>query len=154
MGAIHAGAHRPRAAALLIHSPIYRMSFVIGALVAFVTAAGAAWAGFDRRTFYTTLLVVIASYYVLFAAMAGSSRTLVVELVIMAVFVVIAKIGFARNLWLIVMGLIAHGIFDFFHAGIVSNPGVPAWWPSFCLAVDVVAAGVLAWLIRRPAPAP
>ena len=38
----------------------------------------------------------------------------------------------------------------------MTNPGVPAWWPAFCLGYDVAAAAILAWLSRRvdfvPAP--
>jgi len=48
---------------------------------------------------------------------------------------------------LVVAALIAHGVFDFVHGRIVSNPGVPAWWPSFCLAYDVGAGVYLAWLL-------
>jgi hypothetical protein len=39
-------------------------------------------------------------------------------------------------------GLAGHGIFDAFHPNILDSPGVPVWWPAFCLAFDVgVAAG-------------
>jgi len=47
-------------------------------------------AGFDRdRAFYPTLLVVIASYYVLFTVMGGSRPALRVETLVMIVFLVI-----------------------------------------------------------------
>jgi hypothetical protein len=128
------------------------MSLLIGALAALAAAMIAAWIGFERRSFYTTSLVVIASYYVLFAVMGGSMRALAVELAIMTGFVLIAKIGFSKTMWLIVLALIAHGILDFFHARLVSNPGVPPWWPPFCLGYDVVAGGVLAWLVSRRQP--
>jgi hypothetical protein len=32
---------------------------------------------------------------------------------------------------------------------LVANAGVPAWWPAWCLAYDVGAAGALAWLLTR-----
>jgi hypothetical protein len=106
--------------------------------------------GLDRdRAFYPTVLMVVASYYVLFAAMGGSSRTVVVECLIMSGFVVVAIMGFRGSLWLVVTGLFVHGIQDFFHGGIVRNPGVPAWWPGFCGGYDVAAAGILAWLLVR-----
>jgi hypothetical protein len=38
-------------------------------------------------------------------------------------------------------------VLDLFHGHVVVNPGVPEWWPAFCLAYDVVAAGVLAGLL-------
>lgn len=43
--------------------------------------------------------------------------------------------------------LAAHGIFDLVHGSVISNPGVPTWWPEFCLAYDVTAAVYLAWLL-------
>jgi hypothetical protein len=107
--------------------------------------------GLDRdRAFYPTLVVVIASYYVLFAVMGGSGHALVVETLVMAGFLLVAVIGFKKNLWLVVAALAAHGVFDFFHGRVVANPGVPAWWPAFCLTYDVTAAAFLAWLLRLP----
>jgi hypothetical protein len=35
------------------------------------------------------------------------------------------------------------------HGRLIANPGVPAWWPMFCLACDVTAAGCLASLLLR-----
>ena len=35
------------------------------------------------------------------------------------------------------------------HGHIVANAGVPVWWPAWCLAYDVGAAGALAWLLAR-----
>ena len=35
---------------------------------------------------------------------------------------------------------------DFFHRFFIDNPGVPRWWPGFCLAFDVVLA---VWLTVR-----
>jgi hypothetical protein len=46
-------------------------------------------------------------------------------------------------------GLAAHGVQDLFHARLVANPGVPAWWPAFCLTYDLAAAGYLAWCLTR-----
>jgi len=39
-----------------------------------------------------------------------------------------------------------HGVFDALHASVIDNPWVPAFRPSFCLAFDVIAAVVLAFL--------
>jgi hypothetical protein len=41
------------------------------------------------------------------------------------------------------------GVVDFLHGHLIANPGVPAWWPTFCLAYDVAAAACLAWLLGR-----
>jgi hypothetical protein len=86
---------------------------------------------------------------VLFAAMVGSLQTVILESAVMAVFVVAAVAGFKGNAWIIVAGLAAHGLQDAIHGHIVVNTGVPAWWPAWCLAYDVGAAGALAWLLTR-----
>jgi len=102
----------------------------------------------DRdRAFYPTLLLVIASYYVLFAVIGGSGHALVVETLVMIGFLLVAVIGFKKSLWLVVAALAAHGVFDLFHGRVVANPGVPAWWPAFCLTYDITAAAFLAWLL-------
>lgn len=126
------------------------MEYAIGIALAVLVAAFAAIVGLDRdRAFYPTVLTVIASYYGLFAVMAGSVDALVAESFPMAMFVAATVLGFRRNLWIVVAGLAGHGVFDFFHAHVITNPGVPAWWPPFCLAIDVVIAGILAWMLWR-----
>jgi hypothetical protein len=110
------------------------MGYAVGIVLAWVSCTCARGVGFDRdRAFYPTALVVIASYYVRFAVMGGSTRALVLESVGMSAFAVFALAGFTRNMWLVVGALAAHAVFDFFHAHIVDNPGVPEWWPAFCL---------------------
>ena len=128
------------------------MSALIGVTLALLVAAFARLTGFDRdRSFYPTVLVVIASYYVLFALMGGSTRALILESMVMTPFAAFAVAGFKRSSWLVVAALAAHGVMDFFHGQIVTNPGVPEWWPAFCGAYDVVAAACLAWLVKVPA---
>ena len=122
---------------------------LVGVALAVAVAIFARIVGFDReRTFYPVILVVIASYYDLFAIMGGG-RGLVAETVGFAVFAAAAAIGFRTNLWIVVAALAGHGVFDFFHHDLVANPGVPAWWPSWCLAYDVAAAACLAALILK-----
>ncbi len=125
------------------------MEYAIGIVLALAVSGLATAAGFDRdRAFYPVLAMVIASYYGLFAIMGGSAGTLMAESAVLAAFVLISILGFKLNLWLIVAALFAHGVFDFLHARLIPNPGVPAWWPGFCLTYDVAAAGYLAWILR------
>ncbi len=126
------------------------MGYGIGCLLAILVSLFARWVEFDRdRAFYPTVLIVVASYYVLFAVMGGIVQVQIIEAAIMSVFLVVAVVGFKFNLWIVAAGLAGHGVFDFFHGHIVSNPGMPEWWPAFCLAYDVGAAVCLAWLLRR-----
>lgn len=126
------------------------MSFLIGASLALGVGIFATRIGFDRdRAFYPTVMIVIASYYVLFAVMGGSAHSLLTECAVLAVFLLAAIAGFKRTLWLVVAALAAHGVLDLVHPQFIANPGVPVWWPDFCLAYDVVAAGYLAALLIR-----
>lgn len=128
------------------------MGYAVGVLLALLVSGFARLVGLDRdRAFYPTLVIVVASYYVLFAVMGGSLRALVLELLVMSAFVLFAVVGLKRSLWIVVAALAAHGVFDYFHARIVNNRGVPSWWPAFCGAYDVVAAAFLAWLSSRDA---
>jgi len=126
------------------------MAYVIGIVLSLSVALFARYVGFDReRAFYPTVLIVVASYYVLFAAMAGSVHTVLLESMVMMMFVAAAVAGFKASEWIIVAGLAAHGIQDAFHGHIVENAGVPLWWPAWCLAYDVGAAAGLAWLLNQ-----
>jgi hypothetical protein len=80
--------------------------------------------------------IVIASYYVLFALMAASGRTLVIEIAVAVGFLLLATIGYKRSLWLVAIAIIGHGVFDMVHHLLIENPGVPRWWPGFCLAFE------------------
>jgi len=134
------------------------MAYLIGVVVAITVCGFATIAGLDRdRAFYPTVTIVIAWYYGLFAVMGGSTRVLMQESIAITGFMVIAIVGFKRTLWLIVVALAAHGAFDFIHGSVIADPGVPEWWPAFCLAADVVMAAYLALLLLRariPASAP
>lgn len=126
------------------------MEYLIGVGLAVVVCVFALLTGFDRdRVFYPMLVTVIATYYVLFAVIGSSTRALALECLIAGVFLALAVTGFKKNLWLIVVALAGHGVFDFFHHLLIQNPCVPVWWPGFCLAFDVLAGGFLAMLLMR-----
>ena len=124
------------------------MEYVIGIAAATAVGLFATVIGFDQeRSFYPVVLIVIATLYLLFAAMAKSTGTVLAEAVPALVFVAMAVLGFRKTPWLVVAGLALHGVFDFFHPAVIANAGVPVWWPGWCLAYDVVAAAYLAALI-------
>jgi hypothetical protein len=126
------------------------VSYVIGIALALAIYLLARVAGFDRdRSFYPTVLIVIASYYVLFAVMGQSTQALMLETTVMALFAAVAITGYKSKPWLVVTGLAAHGAFDFVHHRLIANPGVPAWWPAFCLSIDVGLAVMVASNLRQ-----
>jgi hypothetical protein len=126
------------------------MPYVIGLVLSVGVAVFARYVGFDRdRAFYPTVMIVIAAYYVLFAAMSGSVQTVVIESLVMTLFAAAAVAGFKSSPWIVVVALAGHGVFDAVHGRLIENTGVPSWWPAWCLAYDVGAAASLAWLIKR-----
>jgi hypothetical protein len=137
---------------VVIKSGTSKMEYLIGLILAVATACFALVVGLAReRSFYPPVLIVIGSYYVLFAAMGASTRTILTESVVAGIFVLFAAIGFRGNLWFVAAATIGHGAFDFVHHFFIDNPGVPHFWPGFCLAYDAVFGVFLAlWLIRHP----
>jgi len=126
------------------------MQYLVGLLLCVAVAVFATATGLDReRGFYPPVLIVIASYYALFAVMGASRRTLVIEIVVASAFVVAAALGFKKNLWFAVAGIIGHGVFDLVHHWIIENPGVPHWWPGFCLAFDMIFGVWMAVRLKR-----
>ncbi len=120
------------------------MEYLIGVVLALATVVFARVVGLDRdRAFYPTVLIVVASYYILFAAMGADGRTLAKESVIFLGFAAVAVVGFKSDLRYVAAALVGHGVFDFIHRHQIANPGVPKWWPGFCLAFDVVMG---AWM--------
>ena len=126
------------------------MPYVVGIVLSVGVALLARSVGFDRdRAFYPTVLIVIASYYVLFAAMSESVQTVLLESIVMTGFSIAAVVGFKSSAWIVVGALAGHGVFDALHGEVLENSRVPTWWPAFCLAYDLGAAASLAWLVKR-----
>ena len=126
------------------------MEYLVGVVLAASVALSMSLIGMDRDpAFYPTVLIVIASYYALFAVMAGSLHALRLEAAPIAVFVALAIVGFKRSAWFVVVGLLVHSVFDFTHGHWIDNAGVPVWWPGFCLAFDATAGAYLAAALLR-----
>jgi len=129
------------------------MEYLVGVVLALAISMCASAIGMDReRSFYPTVLAVVATYYALFAIMAGSTHALLSEAVPIALFLLAAVTGFRKGLWWVAIGLVGHGLFDIVHGHFISNPGVPVWWPGWCLSYDVTAGAYLAFLLKRSKP--
>jgi hypothetical protein len=89
---------------------------------------------------------------VLFAVLDGSGHALVWELVIAVAFSTVAIIGALFLPRLVGIGIVAHGLFDLVHDVLIENPGVPAWWPSFCGSIDIVLGLWVIMLTRSRVP--
>lgn len=111
---------------------------ITGVLLAVAVAAFGKVTRFEQdRGFYPTVLIIIASYYVLFAILGGSSYALFWESVVAVAFSAIAVFGSLHFPLLVGAAIAAHGLFDLVHHVIIQNPGVPSWWPIFCSSIDV-----------------
>jgi hypothetical protein len=124
------------------------VALAVGVLLALGVGLFATGIGLDRdRAFYPVVTIIVASYYALFAVMGASPHALIVESLVGMVFLAAAVAGFKSSLWIVVAALAGHGIFDLLHGSLITNPGVPSWWPQWCLAYDVTAAAYLVWLL-------
>jgi len=93
----------------------------------------------DATIVYALGLALIASVYIGFAVADGRPRVVAAESAIAAVFVVVAAVAVTISPWLLVAGLVGHGLKDLWQhrTGFVAGT---RWWPPFCAAVDFVAA--------------
>jgi hypothetical protein len=131
------------------------MEYAVGVILAAGVGVFGTLVGLDKeRSFYATVMLVIACLYMLFAAIGNSTEALAAEAVPMLLFSAAAVYGFKRSAWIVAAALALHGVFDLIHPHVIANPGVPAWWPGFCGSYDVVAAAYLSFLLvaRRANP--
>jgi hypothetical protein len=122
------------------------MEYAVGIILGLAVCGLGTVAGFERdRSFYPVIMIVVASYYALFAVLGGDVPALYVEVAIAIGFLALAVIGFRSNLWLVAAALAGHASLDLVHGDVVANAGVPQWWPMFCASIDVFMAAYLAW---------
>ena len=122
------------------------VELIIGILLGVFIVLLAIKTGFDKdSSSYPVLLIVIAFYYVLFAFQANDTNEIIFEVIIAFLFSVIAIFGHHRNLKIVGIALILHGIYDLFQGDIVYSTNPPQWWPMFCLGVDVTIGIWVFW---------
>jgi hypothetical protein len=94
-------------------------------------------------TVYALGLVLIASVYIGFAVADGRPRVVATESGVAAAFVVVAAAAVTGSPWLLVVGLVGHGLKDLWQhrRQFVANT---RWWPPFCLVVVWTAAAIIA----------
>ena len=102
---------------------------------------------------YSIGLLTLPSLYASFALQAGDQAVGVKEM-IYGIPYVVGGLAFAfvsvRHSAVVVGALwILHGLYDLIHGQLITNPGVPAWYPVFCFTVDVVVGAYVLWLSRH-----
>jgi hypothetical protein len=106
-----------------------------------------------ERWLYSLGLLTLPGLYAFFALQAGEQAVGVKEM-IYGVPYVVAGLVFAFvsvRQSAVVVGLLwlLHGMYDLVHGRLITNTGVPVWYPIFCCVVDVVIGLYLLWLSRR-----
>src|SRR5690349_2467309 len=97
----------------------------------------------DASTVYALGLALIAAIYIGFAVADGRVPVIAVEASVATLFVVVAAVAITGSAWLLVVGLVGHGLKDLWQHR-TQFVSTTRWWPPFCLAVDWVAAAIIA----------
>lgn len=102
------------------------------------------WLG--QQQVWAVALVVIAPVYIGLAVADGRRTVVVAEILVASAFIILALVAMTVSPWLIVIGLVGHGLKDLWQhrTHFVANT---RWWPPFCMVVDAVAAVLTAGLL-------
>ena len=116
---------------------------VVGGLQA---ASPLAFWWLNPATVYALSLTLIAAVYIGFAVADGRPKIIATESVVTFAFVIVAAAAVTGSPWLLVAGMVGHGLKDLWQhrSHFVANT---RWWPPFCLVVDWVVAAILVVLI-------
>jgi len=106
-----------------------------------------------QRWLYSLGLLTLPSLYACFALQAGEQAVGLKEMIYGLPFVVVglvlAFVSVRQSAVVVGAFWILHGLYDLMHSQVITNAGVPAWYPVFCFSVDVVIGAYLLWLSRR-----
>jgi len=103
------------------------------------------------RTVYALGLTLIAAVYIGFSVADGRWQVIAAESSVAGFFVVVAAISVNGPAWLLVLGLVGHGLKDLWQHR-TQFVRRTRWWPPFCATVDWVAAGILTTAIVMGVP--
>jgi len=134
----HPAATVPFASPRAIRGPML-WGIVVGLLQA---ATPLAFWWLNSATVYALGLAVIAAIYVGFAVADGRPKVIAVETGVAFAFVVVAATAVTGSPWLLVAGMVGHGLKDLWQhrSHFVANT---RWWPPFCMVVDFVVAAII-----------
>jgi hypothetical protein len=96
----------------------------------------------DPRVFGVGL-VIAAVVYVLFAATAGSTREVLVELGGVALFGALAFVGIRYSAAVLALGWVLHVAWDLLLHPVQVSSYAPWWYPVICIGFDLVVAGAI-----------
>ena len=106
-----------------------------------------------ERWLYALGLLVLPGLYALFALRVDEPAVGIKEMVYGVPWVVaglvFAFVSVRRSAVVVGASWLLHGLYDLVHSQLITNTGVPGWYPIFCFVVDVVVGAYLLWLSRR-----
>ena len=106
-----------------------------------------------QRVVYSLGLLTLPSLYAFFALQAGDHAVAIKEMIYgLPYFIaglVFAFVSLRKSAIVVGAFWILHGVYDLMHDRLITNAGVPDWYPVFCFAVDVVIGAYLLWLANH-----
>jgi hypothetical protein len=125
---------------------------LIGAAVGVLTIVLARFIR-GERWLYSLGLLALPGIYAFFALQAGELAVGVKEMIYGVPFVVaglvFALVSVRQSAAVVGVFWLLHGLYDLAHGQLITNTGVPGWYPIFCFVVDIVIGSYLLWLSRR-----
>jgi len=125
---------------------------LIGAAVGVLTIASARFFR-GERWLYSLGLLTLPSIYAFFALQAGEQAVGMKEMLYGVPYVVaglvFAFVSVRRSAVVVGVFWLLHGLYDLVHNQLITNTGVPGWYPVFCFVVDAVIGLYLLWLSRH-----
>lgn len=102
----------------------------------------------QKRFFFPMMLIIIAMAYAIFAIWRSPEDVFNYNATVAAFFVLLSLWGYYHSLSIVIVGLIAHGIFDALYVNSVQLP-TPIWYPDLCLGYDAFLAYALYQMISQ-----
>ena len=106
-----------------------------------------------ERWLYALGLLTLPGLYAFFALQAREQPVAVKEIIYGVPFIVaglvFAFVSVRQSAVVVGVFWLLHGLYDLVHSQLITNTGVPGWYPIFCFVVDAVIGAYLLWLSRR-----
>jgi len=105
---------------------------------------------FTTRLIAAAILTAIGFIYVGFALKDNTIPFIILEVSMAIVFFFITIIGFTYKSSLLGYGIILHGVWDIFHHnGWFVSTNIPAYWPVFCITIDLIYGVYLLYIFKK-----
>lgn len=106
-----------------------------------------------ERWWYALGLLSLPALYASFALKAGEPgvgfKELLYGLPFLVAGLLCALVDVRKSAVVVGVFWLLHGVYDLVHGRLITNAGVPGWYPIWCFAVDVVVGAYVLWLARR-----